>query len=381
MTEALRFGYIPLVDAAPAIVAAEFGFAEEEGLSLDLIRATSWSMLRDLVDFGQVEAAHMLSVMPVARALGLGGGDQPIEALMVLSLNGQIFGLAPGLPEIGFGDPLAVGAALARLPSRLRIGVPFPFSMQAELLHYWTGIAAPDLAVEIRTVPPPRMAEAMRAGEIDGFCVGEPWGSHAVEQAGARLVLPGSAIWSQAPEKVLAARRGWAEAHPQRAGRLMRALWRAARWAAQPENRMMVAEVLSRPGFLDVAPELVERALSQRLLISPTGTEIAVSQFQTFHHGLANFPWRSQAAWIGARLSARFALDPQQAMAAARQVYRSDLYRQHLAVAGAPMPRTSEKAEGALAGDEPFPAVSGSLILARNRFFDGAIFDPAYAEG
>lgn len=379
MTRPLRLGYMPLVDAAAPIVAHELRFAEEEGLELHLMRASSWSMLRDMLDLGGVEAAHMLSVMPIARALGLGGGTQGHEALMVLSLNGQIFGLSPHLPALPFGDPVAAGRALAGLGRSLRIGVPFPFSMQAELLAYWVEKAAAGADVQIRTVPPPRMAEALRADEIDGFCVGEPWGSHAVERAGARLVLPGSAIWSQAPEKVLASRAGWAEAQPACAGRLMRALWRAGRWAAQAENRTTLAEILSRPAYLDVPAELVDRALSGRLLVSPTGPEVAAPQFQTFHHGLANFPWRSQAAWIGSRLAARFRLDQGAAMQAARQVFRSDLFRQHIGATGVAMPRTSDKAEGALGRDETLPANRGTLILARNRFFDDQVFDPEHA--
>lgn len=379
MTRPLRLGYMPLVDAAAPIVAHELRFAEEEGLELHLMRASSWSMLRDMLDLGGVEAAHMLSVMPIARALGLGGGTQGHEALMVLSLNGQIFGLSPHLPALPFGDPVAAGRALAGLGRSLRIGVPFPFSMQAELLAYWVEKAAAGADVQIRTVPPPRMAEALRADEIDGFCVGEPWGSHAVERAGARLVLPGSAIWSQAPEKVLASRAGWAETQPACAGRLMRALWRAGRWAAQAENRTTLAEILSRPAYLDVPAELVDRALSGRLLVSPTGPEVAAPQFQTFHHGLANFPWRSQAAWIGSRLAARFRLDQGAAMQAARQVFRSDLFRQHIGATGVAMPRTSDKAEGALGRDETLPANRGTLILARNRFFDDQVFDPEHA--
>lgn len=381
MTSSLNLGYIPLVDAAPLIVAKEFGFAEEEGVGLDLTRATSWSMLRDLLDFAQVDAAHMLSVMPIARALGLGSGSQPLDALMVLSLNGEIFGLSPRFPALPFGDPVAAGAALAELPGLLRIGVPFPFSMQAELLSYWTGRASAGARVEIRTVPPSRMAETLLAGEIDGFCVGEPWGSHAVEHAGARLVLPGSAIWSQAPEKVLAVRRGWADEHRSRAAKLMRAIWRATRWIEMPQNRVTVAEVLSRPDYLDVAPELVDRSLSQCLLVAAQGPEVHVAQFQTFHHGSANFPWRSQAAWIGDRLALRFGLDRGRAADQARAVFRSDLYREHIGPMGAAMPRSSEKAEGALEGEESLPATSGSLILARNRFFDGEVFDPAFAEG
>lgn len=371
----IALGYMPLVDAAPLIVAAEFGFAAEEGLRLSLRRAASWSMLRDMLDLGQVTAAQMLSVVPVARALGLGGGTEPLEAPMVLSLNGQVIGLSAALPDIGFGDPVATGAALRQIGRKLRIGVPFPFSMQAELLTYWTERAG-GAAIEVRTIPPPRMAEAMKAGEIDGFCVGEPWGSHAVEQAGARLVLPGSAIWSQAPEKVLATRAGWAEAEPELAGRLLRALWRAGRWAGNPANRTTLAEVLSRPAHLDLPPELIDRALSHRLLVAPLGPEADVQQFQTFHDGLANFPWRSQAAWIGARLAVRFGLDRAEAMTKARAVFRSDLFRQHLAPIGVPLPRASDKVEGALSEDETLPAVHGQVILARNRFFDGAIFDP-----
>lgn len=378
MSRVLRLGYIPLVDAAAAIVATEFGFADEEGFQLELVRSNSWSMLRDQLDFGQVEAAHMLSVMPVARALGLGSGDQPIEALMVLSLNGQIFGLSSKLPPLPFADPASLGEALLGLGRPLRIGVPFPFSMQAELLAYWLDRVGDGVRVEIRTVPPPRMAQALLADEIDGFCVGEPWGSHAVEQAGARLVLPGSAIWSQAPEKVLAVRKGWAEARPDMAGKLMRALWRASRWVGDAANRTTLAEVLSRPDYLDVPPDLIDRALSQRLLVAPEGPEIQIRQFQTFHKGLANFPWRSQAAWIGARLAQRNGLDEGWAMQQGRDLFRSDLYRQHIGPIGAPLPRSSDKAEGALVASKTVAAVHGTLILDRNQFFDGQVFDPEH---
>jgi NitT/TauT family transport system ATP-binding protein len=377
MTCQLSVGFIPLVDAAPLIVAKVFGFAEEEGLSLDLHRAASWSMLRDMLDFGQVDAAQMLSVVPVARALKLGGGSVALEAPMVLSLNGQIFGvsanLAQRLGSLPFGDALTVGRALAGLGQPIRVGVPFLFSMHVELLQYWLG---PSAQITIRTVPPPRMAEAILADEIDAFCVGEPWGSHAVEVAGAELVLPGSAIWSQAPEKVLATRAGWCEAAPELAGRLLRAVWRAARWTADPANLGTASEVLAQQDHLGISAELIERALTGRLILSRHGGEALVPQFLAFHEGAANFPWRSQAAWIGAQLARRFAL-PDLAQDRVRATFRSDLYRKHLAAAGAALPRNSDKVEGVLSAAEAIPAVHGSLILARNRFFDGQIFDPS----
>lgn len=386
MTVTLPLGFIPLLDAAPLVVAAEFGFAEAEGLHLDLHRAASWSMLRDMLDFGQVVAAQMLSVVPVAKALGLGGGVNPLETPMVLSLNGQVIGvsaqlagkLADGGFVFDFADAVSAGRALAGLNTVLRIGVPFSFSMHAELVLYWLGglglPAAPQ--IDIRTVPPPRMAAALAAGEIDAFCVGEPWGSHAVETVGAELLLPGAAIWNQAPEKVLATRSGWCEAEPDLAGRLVRSLYRACRWLADPSNRITASEVLARPAFLDLAPDLLDFALSGRIVTSRSGREASVSQLIEFHAGAANFPWRSQAAWIGDGLARRFGLDRTKAADCARATFRSDLYRQFLAGEGADLPAASDKAEGFLVAPTAVPSQRGSLILGRNQFFDGKIFDP-----
>ncbi|MBI1220010.1 MAG: nitrate transporter [Rhodobacteraceae bacterium] len=384
---ALSVGFVPLVDAAPLIVAQELGFAEEERLTLDLQRAASWSMLRDMLSFGQVAAAQMLAPVPVAVALGLGGTAGRIDALQVLSVNGTVVGVSAALAQrmreaghpFDFTDAAAAGRALIAVRGgELRIGVPFPFSMHAELLYYWLGalgFQAPQ-GLSVRTIPPPRMAEALATGEIDAFCVGEPWGSIAVETGAGELLLPGAAIWSFAPEKVLAARHDWAESEPETVGRLMRAVWRAGRWLANPANRMTASEILARPGYLDVSAEVLERALGGDLVISATGAEVHVPQFLEFHAGLAAFPWRSQAAWIGTRLSARLGLDRGPAVAAARAVFRSDLYRRNLGPIGGELPPSSDRIEGGTVA----PATGAAPILPGNRFFDGRIFDPDLRE-
>ena len=82
------------------------------------------------------------------------------------------------------------------------------------------------------------------------------------------------------------------------------------------------------------------------------------------------------SAWIGARLAARHGLDVDHAMTLARATFRSDLYRHHLGPEGADLPLASDKSEGSLEASTAVPAVRGTLILARNRFFDGKIFDP-----
>ncbi|MBU2957673.1 ABC transporter substrate-binding protein [Paracoccus sp. 1_MG-2023] len=382
----LPIAYMPLVDAAPLIVAQEMGFAANEGLDLDLIAAPSWSSVRDMLAFGRVDAAHLLSPVPVAMALGMGGVSTALSAVMVLSMNGDVIGVSRRLEDLlradghpfDFRDPMAAGAALARVaPDGLTIGAPFPFSMHVELLHRWfeaTPLAG--IPVTIRTVPPPLMAEALADGEIDAFCVGEPWGSVSVEAGYGALLLPGRAIWSFAPEKVLAVRTDWAETEPHLLGRLMRAVWRASRWLANPDARTAASEILSRPAWLDLPPEMIDRALAGRLVVSSRGEERHVDRFVEFHGGATGFPWRSQAKWIGQRLAQRTGGDVTQAMARAGQVFRPDIYRKQLVGIGADLPGANEKVEGALHQPMPVPSVEGDVILQPDAFLDGHIFDP-----
>lgn len=376
---ALSVGFMPLVDAAPVIVAREMGFARAEGLALELRRAPSWSTLRDMLAFDAVDAAQMLSPVPVATALGLGGAGVALHALSVLSVNGNVIGVSRDLAArmrgqgfgFGFDDARAAGAALmAAREGPLRVGAPFPFSMHVELIQYWLDAAAPGRPIEIRTVPPPLMAEAIGAGEIDAFCVGEPWGSIAVDTGVGELLLPGCAIWAGAPEKVLAVRASRVEAEGESFGALARALWRAGRWLAQPGSRTVAAELLARPRYLNVSAEIIDRALSGRLTLSGRGEMREVAGLVEFHGEGFGVPWPGQAAWIGQRLAARAGLDPVAAARAARAVFRTDLHQRMLAgVSGG---------RGVPPAAEPSLA-SGGVAPAprRTRFFDGRVFDPS----
>lgn len=382
----LTAGFVPLTDAAPLIVAAELGFAEAEGLELALSPAPSWSRLRDDLAFGRVDAAHLLSPMPVAMTLGLGGVEMAVDAVQVISVGGEMIGVSRAIAarmreaghDFALDDAHAAGAALlAATGGRLRIGVPFPFAMHTELLFYWIEAIAggrPE-GLDIHTVPPPHMAEALAAGEIDAFSVGEPWGSIAVELGAGELLLPGAAIWSQTPEKVLALRHEFVEADPDRTARLMRAVWRAGNWLADPGNLLAAAELLAAPQFVGVQADVLERALSGRFVIEPGGETRLARDFVDFG-GLSSFTWRSQGEWIAARLARRHGLEPMAARAVGRAVFRSDLYRQILGPAGAQMPGASAKVEGALEQALEIQTAGGPASLARNRFFDGGTFDP-----
>jgi len=381
----LNIGFVPLLDAAPVIVAAEMGFAAEEGLALNLKPAASWSLVRDMLAFGTVEAAHMLAPVPVASALALGGGNNvSLSAGAVLSLNGTVIGVgeptAQRMRDAGyvfdFNDPVAAREAMLSVASRpLRLGVPFPFSMHYELVTYWLGAVGQD-AIEIRTVPPSLMADAIANGEIDAFCVGEPWGSLVVEHTAGTLLLPGSAIWTQAPEKVLAMRTDWGEENVDQRNALIRTMVKSARWLSDPSSSTIAAEILSGSEFLDLPAEILDRGLSGHLTISSRGDNRKVTDFVSFFEGAANFPWRSQAEWIGAQLATRMGLDQTEARKAAAAVFRSDWYRNAMENTGLDVPGASSKIEGGNRDEMPVASALGRLTLLPNQFYDRRVFDP-----
>ncbi|MEL6465544.1 MAG: CmpA/NrtA family ABC transporter substrate-binding protein [Pseudomonadota bacterium] len=387
----LNCGYVPLVDSAPLIVAQELGFAADEGLSLNLLRQPSWAALRDLLALGHLDAAHMLAPMPIAMSLGLSGPKVKIDALMVLSVNGTVIGVSNAVAETmrhlgwpgGFSTPSAtVGPLLSALDRPLRVGVPFPYSMHRLLFEYWIAHADERHASDIHiiTTPPPLMAEAVAADEIDVFCVGEPWGSVAVAHDVGELVLPGAAIWTHAPEKVLAARHEWVEDNSGIVGALMRAVARAAAWLDVPKNRPLAIEILARSAHLDLPHAALDHALMGRFATQFGAAPVDVPGFLRFHEHAANFPWRSQAAWIGAEIARLEDLDPDQAIKVAQQTMRPDCYRQHLGPVGVDMPGASSKIEGAMTHPMAVASTRGEMILGPDAFFDGKTFDFAKSE-
>lgn len=378
MSRRIDAGFVPLLDAAPLIVAREMGFAAEEGLDLVLHREPSWAALRDRLIWGGYATAQMLAPVVVAQTAGIGAGDAALDALMVLSVNGDVLGTTPALAAATaraggrFLDAAATARALATAAEgrRLRIGVPFPLSTHAALVDYWL----PPGAGVLVTVPPPRMAAAMAAGEIDAFCVGEPWGSVAVEAGTAELILPGVAIWQFAPEKVLAMPRAIVEAEPELAAALMRAVWRSARWLGERGNAMTAAEITAP--HIDVAPDMLERLLSAHLVASAEGVEIRVPRAIEFFTGAATFPWRSQALWIADWLARTTGADRAGLRRAARASFRTDLYRSVLGPIGADLPGASEKLEGAMGAPTAVASTLGTIVLGPDRFFDRQVFDP-----
>jgi NitT/TauT family transport system ATP-binding protein len=340
----VRAGFIPLVDAAVLIAAADRGFAAEEGLALELVREMSWSNVRDKLKLGHFDVAHILAPLPIAETLGLDYARVPMTVPFVLNLNGNSIIVntetAQALSDHAEGDltdPMVSGAALRRLVAArqraslapLTFGMTFPFSTHNYLLRFWMAAAGIDPGRDVRLVvlPPPYMVDSLRSGHVQGFCVGAPWPSVAVEAGLGQILHFGTDVVATCPEKVLATRADWAEAHGDAMLRLTRSLIRAAAWCATPENRVELAYLLAAPARVDVAPEIILRILEGRLRIDSAGRVRENSRYLVIESRSAPRPDARHALWLYAQMVrwGQAAYDPAQAAAAAA-TYRADIF-------------------------------------------------------
>lgn len=358
-------GFIPLMDCAPLAVAVEKGFAAEEGIDLRLVRETSWANIRDRVVVGHFDAAHMLGPMAIASTLGVGHLKVPMAAPLSLGLGGNAITVSLRVWDLMVAEGATLSSSPRALGESLRnvvhareraqkqpftFAMVYPFSAHNYELRYWLAACGidPDRDVRLVVIPPPLLVDAMREGQIDGFCVGEPWNSLAVSVGVGCIALPTTAIWRLSPEKVLGCRLEWTQRHPDRLQALVRALYQAALWCERPENHVELSRLLAEPRFVGAPAETLLRGLSNRLYLQPDGEAQQLRDFYLPASQAATFPWVSHALWFYSQMVrwGQVAFDPEH-VAQVRATYRPDLYRLALAKTAANIPSVDAKTEGA----------------------------------
>jgi len=358
----IRIGFIPLCDAAALIVAADKGFCAQEGLDVELVREVSWSNVRDKLNIGHFDAAHLLAPVAIASSLGLGHFKIPIIAPFNLGINGNAITVSPALHRAlvaeggeGITDPLKSAQALARIAKRRRekgeepltFGMTFPYSTHNYHLRFWmaAGGIDPDEDVRLVVLPPPYMVDSLASGHVDGFCVGAPWNSVAVDRGIGYILHFVSDILASAAEKVLAMRQRWADDHPDTVAALLRAHHRAAEFIEDSANLEEVCEIMAAPNRFDVSADVIRRTFDGRLKVAPDGTTRASDRYILIGRDGAARPNPIHAAWLYAQM-VRWRQAPLSAelLAEAKAVFRPDIYD---AVLGAPTaPAKSEPVDG-----------------------------------
>jgi nitrate/nitrite transport system substrate-binding protein len=367
----LKVGFIPIIDCAPIILAEELGAYERQGLEVEIRREVSWANVRDKLALGALDAAHILSPLPLALSLGIDSVHLPMVAAMTLETNGNALTLSQGLwremeeaaPDLvtsGYA-PLVARALAIVVRKRAAAGMPppvlasvFPYSTHNYMVRLWlsSGGLDPDRDVRLTVVPPPHTVAHMSGGVIDGYCVGEPWNQRSVVLGIGRVALTGPDIWKGMPEKVLGTAEAFADKNPETLKALVKALLEACQWLDEPENRAEAARLLSSPRHLNTPAEVLSRTLD-------------LPDFHVFHRNFANFPWRSHADWfVGQMIRWGQAPADVDIRATSDRVYRTDLYRAAAREAGVACPDIDRLPPGAH-GEPLAPAMDD---IPRERF-------------
>jgi ABC-type nitrate/sulfonate/bicarbonate transport system substrate-binding protein len=275
----LTIGHMPLADAAPLLWAQHRGHFEAAGLDVKLVCEASWASLRDRLAWGVFDAAQCLAPMPLAAQLGIDGAAVPMVSALCLSRGGSSVTLSMRLLDALDVSPEAPPAVVARaIANRAEYGPPlrfahvFAYSMHHYLLRDWleSGGVDTDTRVEFRVAPPPQMVRLLEAGEVDGFCAGEPWSTAAMLRGQGRPVVASRQIWAGGPEKVLGVTAEWARRHPATHRALVAALLRAQHELHTEQHSAELAEVMAGIAHIDLPAGWLQRALAGEGVDAPS---------------------------------------------------------------------------------------------------------------
>ncbi len=270
--DAVRIGFVPLVDCALLAVAQEKGFFARYRIDAELRKAQSWGQVRDKLQARELDAAHLLITVPLQTALEHPGEPPPLQYAFTLSRNGNGIILSNALWNHGVRDAVGLSEWLDANPERpLRLGVVFPRGTQEYFLRSWLarGKLALGDRITLFIIPPQEMVGRLRKGEIDGFCVGEPWTRRATESKLGRLVAASASLLPGLGEKVLGVRAEWHREHAPEHMRVLRALSEASEWMADAANLEAAVEIVCSKRYVNTSKSVVDAALRDALGAQP----------------------------------------------------------------------------------------------------------------
>ena len=349
----VKVGFIPLTDCASLVMASVLKFDEKYGIKIVLSKEASWAGVRDKLVNGELHAAHILYGLVYGVQLGIGGQQKDMSVLMTLNNNGQAITLSNQLKDKG----VTTGGALKKLVDSEKrdytFAQTFPTGTHAMWLNYW--LASHDINpladVKNITVPPPQMVANMRVGNMDGYCVGEPWGNRAIYDKIGFTVTTTQDIWKDHPEKVLGTTAEFAQKNPNTARALIMAVLEASQYIDDMANRRKVAEIIADKAYVNCPTDVIDQRLEGKYE-DGLGKKWNDPNYMKFcNDGAVNFPYLSDGMWFLTQHK-RWGLlktDPDY-LGVAKKINQIELYKQAASQVKVPVPkdvmRTSKLMDG-----------------------------------
>ena len=403
--DTLKFGFIKLTDCAPIVIAKEKGFFADEGLQVEVIAQPNWKTLLDNVINGELDGAHMLSGQPIAATIGFGTKAHIITAY-TLDLNGNGITVSNTIWEQMQENDAALQSPTPIHPitadslrpvvdemlsngEKLQMGMVFPVSTHNYELRYWLAAAGihpgmyteadiggrTDAEVELSVTPPPMMPATLEAGNINGYCVGEPWNQQAVAKGIGVPVTTNYDIWKHNPEKVFGVTKEWNDQNPNTHIAVVKALLRAGKWldAMSDEgeflNREEASRILSRPDYVGADYDVIKNSMTGFFYFQKTDKR-SLPEFNIFFRDHCTYPWYSDGVWFLTQMRRWGQISEPKPKEwyhdTVAEIYRPDIYR-----------AAAERliAEGRLTTDEIPAEDTTGYKPATNEFIDMITYD------
>jgi nitrate/nitrite transport system substrate-binding protein len=367
-------GYIALTDAAPLIIAKEKGLFDKYGLTdAQIAKQASWGATRDNLVLGSesngIDGAHILSPMPYLISTGkVTQNNVPVPMYILARLNYDSQGISVSNEykdlKVGLdASPLKAAFEKKKVAGKeVKVAMTFPGGTHDLWLRYWLAAAGidPDKDVSTIVVPPPQMVANMKVGNMDAFCVGEPWNEQLVNQGIGYTACTTGEIWKKHPEKALGLRAAWVDKYPKATQAVLMAVMEAQQWCDKMENKAEMASILGRRQWFNVPPADVLGRLAGDINYGNGRVAKGTDLYMKFWAGGASYPFKSHDTWFVAEDIRWGKYDPTTDIKAlVDKVNREDLWRQ------------AAKTLGVAAADIP-----ASPSRGKETFFDGKVFDP-----
>jgi nitrate/nitrite transport system substrate-binding protein len=297
----VRIGFIPLTDCASVVMASVMKFDEKHGIKIIASKESSWAAVRDKLVNGELDAAHVLYGLVYGVHLGVSGPKKDMAVLMTLNHNGQAISLSKKLADKGAVDGAGLAKVMQAEPREYTFAQTFPTGTHAMWLYYWlasNGIN-PMSDAKVITVPPPQMVANMRVGNMDGFCVGEPWNHRAIIDGIGVTATTTQDIWKDHPEKVLGCTAEFVQKNPNTARAMVMAILEASRWIDTGlQNKMKMAETIAEKSYVNTSVDAINQRILGRYQNGMGKTWDDPNHMKFFNDGAVNYPYLSDGMWF-----------------------------------------------------------------------------------
>jgi len=336
----INIGFMPLTDCASVVMASLLGLDEKYGVKFVLSKEASWAGVRDKLSSGDLDAAHVLYGLIYGVQMGIGGLKKDMAVLMNLNHSGQAITLSSKLAQQGAVDGPSLAALMRSDPRGYTFAQTFPTGTHAMWLYYWLAAHGIDPLKDAKviTVSPPQMVANMQAGNMDGFCAGEPWNQRAIMDGVGVTAATTHDIWPDHPEKVLGCALDFVQKYPNTSRAMVAAILDAGKWIdASPANKRQMAETIAGKSYVNTSKEAIEQSV--------------LGSMKFYNDGAVNFPYLSDGMWFMTQ-HRRWGLlkeDPDY-LAVATAVNQIALYRQAAELTGTPLPSSAMRSSTLMDG-------------------------------